>query len=129
MPKPHNWIASTLGHGDLMCADCHITNLEASALGVVGTCTPEGRRPNLTIVPKPTVDEEIKLQAIRILREAIDDVEAGKVSGVIILSKEVAGTWYHRASGSMSIREDVGSIFMLLLDRIMRTRDVVEEGD
>ena len=68
--------------------------------------------------------DEIKAGAIELLREALADVEAGKVLGVIILSKEVAGTWYHRASGSISVREDIGSIEILKFDRIARTREV-----
>ena len=28
----HRWIASTLGHGNAMCAHCFITDLEANAI-------------------------------------------------------------------------------------------------
>lgn len=76
----------------------------------------------IALVPKPTVDAEIRANAIKILHEAIADVESGKVSGVVVLSKETAGTWYHRATGTVSLLEDVGSIFMLLWDRIARSR-------
>lgn len=34
----HDWIKSTLGHGDTMCSRCFITNLEAAALGVSNSC-------------------------------------------------------------------------------------------
>lgn len=30
---PHNWIPSTLGHGETMCSRCRMTNREALALG------------------------------------------------------------------------------------------------
>lgn len=33
MAKSHRWIPSTLGHGETMCADCHMTNREAWVLG------------------------------------------------------------------------------------------------
>lgn len=33
----HEWIISTLGHGELMCRNCRITNREAAALGKL-TC-------------------------------------------------------------------------------------------
>lgn len=81
----------------------------------------------IALVPKPTVDAEIRANAVKLLQEAIADVEAGGVCGVIILSKETAGTWYHRASGTISVREEVGSIFMLLWDRIARTREPAQE--
>ena len=80
-----------------------------------------GREP-IALVPKPTVETEIRESAIKLLNEAIADVEAGTVSGVIILSKETSGTWYHRASGTISLREEIGSIFLLLWDRIARSR-------
>jgi hypothetical protein len=34
----HDWIKSTLGHGEMMCSRCFITNREAAALGVTNTC-------------------------------------------------------------------------------------------
>lgn len=30
---PHDWIKSSLGHGETMCLACGITNREAAALG------------------------------------------------------------------------------------------------
>lgn len=29
----HNWVPSTLGHGETMCSRCWITNREAAAIG------------------------------------------------------------------------------------------------
>ncbi len=78
------------------------------------------------LVPKPTVDAEIRDGAIALLREAIADVEAGKVLGVIVLSKETDGMWMHRASATISVREEIGSLEMLKWDRIARTRTVEE---
>ena len=35
----HDWIPSTLGHGDYMCRRCEITNWEAITLGTLsGPC-------------------------------------------------------------------------------------------
>jgi hypothetical protein len=34
----HDWIPSTLGHGETMCRRCFITNREAAALGVEDKC-------------------------------------------------------------------------------------------
>jgi hypothetical protein len=36
---PHDWIPSTLGHGETMCRRCKITNREAAALGVEDRCS------------------------------------------------------------------------------------------
>lgn len=37
--SPHDWQPSTLGHGELMCARCFVTNREAAALGLLLVCT------------------------------------------------------------------------------------------
>lgn len=34
----HDWIKSTLGHGETMCSRCFITNREAAVLGVSNSC-------------------------------------------------------------------------------------------
>lgn len=80
-------------------------------------------RDPVKLVPRLTVGQEIRDGAIAILREAMADVEAGNVLGVIVLCKETDGMWMHRASGTISVREDIGAIEMLKWDRIARTRD------
>lgn len=35
---PHDWIKSTLGHGETMCLACGITNREAAVLGKMSHC-------------------------------------------------------------------------------------------
>ncbi|WP_439814008.1 hypothetical protein [Zavarzinia sp. CC-PAN008] len=35
----HRWIPSQLGHGEAMCARCHITNREAAVLGRLNACS------------------------------------------------------------------------------------------
>ncbi len=42
----HDWIKSTLGHGETMCSRCFITNREAAVLGVSDSCD---------VPPKPPV--------------------------------------------------------------------------
>lgn len=36
----HDWIRSTLGHGEVMCSRCLITNREAAVLGDLNECKP-----------------------------------------------------------------------------------------
>lgn len=38
MTLKHDWIPSTLGHGELMCARCKMTNREAVALRKLNRC-------------------------------------------------------------------------------------------
>ncbi len=35
---PHNWIASTLGHGETYCTQCHATNREIMVIGDMNRC-------------------------------------------------------------------------------------------
>ena len=37
-PKLHDWVRSTLGHGEVMCSRCLITNREAADLGRLNEC-------------------------------------------------------------------------------------------
>jgi hypothetical protein len=34
----HDWVKSTLGHGEAMCSRCKITNREAAVLGLLNIC-------------------------------------------------------------------------------------------
>lgn len=34
----HDWVPSTLGHGNVMCRVCKVTDLEARAIGVFDEC-------------------------------------------------------------------------------------------
>lgn len=38
-PNKHNWIKSTLGHGNVMCTKCCMTDLEALALRCYEVCS------------------------------------------------------------------------------------------
>ncbi len=37
-PTPHDWIPSTLGHGEVMCRWCCVTNREAAVIGTLNKC-------------------------------------------------------------------------------------------
>jgi len=39
---PHSWVPSTLGHGEVMCKYCHMTNREAAALHQLDDCSGPG---------------------------------------------------------------------------------------
>lgn len=35
----HDWVKSTLGHGEAMCSRCRITNREAAVIGKLNECS------------------------------------------------------------------------------------------
>lgn len=39
----HEWINSTLGHGEQMCRHCKVTNREAAAIGIMEECSAQRR--------------------------------------------------------------------------------------
>jgi len=54
----HEWVKSTLGHGETMCRRCWITNREAAALGLTNTCdAPPPKPANANVEAKPTDDD------------------------------------------------------------------------
>jgi hypothetical protein len=65
----HDWIKSTLGHGETMCSRCFITNREAAALGCSNFCDVPAP------APKPTNDNVVVLPVVRVERDSDDTAE------------------------------------------------------
>lgn len=57
---PHNWIPSTLGHGNQMCSRCKMTDLEAAALGELEDCTVAPAE-----IPRARSEVQVKLEQAR----------------------------------------------------------------
>ena len=55
----HDWIKSTLGHGDLMCRRCWVTNLEAAAIGMVECDPPPPKAANQNAPERQWTQDEI----------------------------------------------------------------------
>lgn len=56
----HDWVKSTLGHGEQMCSRCFVTNREAAALGMLDHCDPpppKAANENKQKVEQPTQQE------------------------------------------------------------------------
>jgi hypothetical protein len=53
MQEQHDWVASTLGHGERMCRRCFITNREADALGAFTCDVPLPKVANENGQPEP----------------------------------------------------------------------------
>jgi hypothetical protein len=92
----HDWIKSTLGHGETMCSRCFITNREAAVLGRTNTCDVPPP------APKATNDNLVTLPVIRVERQEDahdhyeddfddDDYDPG----------EECGRWDQNAKGGM----------------------------
>ena len=62
----HNWIDSTLGHGESMCSRCFITNREASAIGAheCDAPPPKPANENSTRATEDEIDDDMGLPFI-----------------------------------------------------------------
>lgn len=58
----HDWIKSTLGHGETMCSRCFVTNREASAIGMVecdvSPVPPKPTNDNAAVWPLEAIDHD-----------------------------------------------------------------------
>ena len=59
MQEQHDWIASTLGHGEQMCRRCFITNREADALGAFTCDVPSPKPANENLPTQEMTQAEI----------------------------------------------------------------------
>jgi hypothetical protein len=67
----------------------------------------------ISLVAKPTADEEIRQSVITVLREALAEAEAGNINGVAMILSHPDETWTHRGSECMEFSRMVGRIEML----------------
>lgn len=55
----HDWIKSTLGHGNQMCRRCFVTDLEAAAIGMTQCDPPPPKAANQNVVERQWTQDEI----------------------------------------------------------------------
>ena len=65
----HDWIKSTLGHGDLMCRRCFVTNLEAAAIGMAECEPPPPKAANQNAPERQWTQEEIDAEQEQYLED------------------------------------------------------------
>lgn len=54
----HDWIKSTLGHGNTMCRRCWVTDMEAAAIGMAECDPPQPKAAN-TNLSQEQIDDEL----------------------------------------------------------------------
>lgn len=77
----------------------------------------------LKLVAPLTATEQIKIDAVEILREELKRAKSGEILGVIVITKDADGMWTHHTTGSISIREEIGAIESLKWDRLYRNNE------
>lgn len=77
---PHDWIPSTLGHGETMCSRCRVTNREAAALGIANECDVPPPNPVTANDNRQWTQDEIDQEVFRDAEEE-DGPEPGDECG------------------------------------------------
>jgi hypothetical protein len=62
------------------------------------------------IVPKPTAQAEIQKQIIRMLADELDRARDGKISMMILITRDIDGKWGHEQTGVENFSEAIGKI-------------------
>lgn len=72
----------------------------------------------INFVPKPSVEEETKQSAIKILEDAISDVRSGQVNAAIVILSRPDGYWMYKASRVKIFTTLVGQLEIIKQDFI-----------
>lgn len=62
------------------------------------------------LVPKPSLDDEIKNGAIKLARTVLEDVEAGNVTTLLIIAVRPDGSWSREWSGTVEMAAMIGRL-------------------
>ena len=67
----------------------------------------------ISLVTKPSADEEVRESVVRLLREALAQAEAGEVDTVLMILGHPDETWSDIASETVSFSHAVGRLEIL----------------
>ena len=64
----------------------------------------------IVLVPKPKASDEVRGSVVRLLRESLEQAEAGEVNTVIIIASHPDGTWTDLCSSTDKLSEAIGRL-------------------
>lgn len=64
----------------------------------------------VSLVNKATADEEVKESVIRLLRETLEQAEAGEVDSILMIVGSPSGEWLDKASETVKFSETIGRL-------------------
>lgn len=64
----------------------------------------------VALVTKPKAADEFKDEAVRILREALEQAEAGEVTAALVIVRYPDGHWGDKRSGTMDFADAIGRL-------------------
>ena len=73
-----------------------------------------GSAPVVKLATPPTVDEEVKAEALKLLEEYADRVRSGEIESVIVIGKKPDGFWSFDHSKLVAFPEAIGRIQIAL---------------
>lgn len=70
------------------------------------------------LVPKDKRERDQTQQSvIAIAEELLADAKAGKIGAIVLAAKDAEGCWHHRLTHNLQLREEIGAVFLLMLER------------
>lgn len=66
---------------------------------------------------RPTIEDEVRASVIDTLEKALASAKAGEIADVIVIAHETTGDWRHLASSTLSVREQIGALELMKMER------------
>lgn len=82
--------------------------------------------PPVRLVTKPASDQKTQESIISQLEGTLAEAKAGKLHGLVLATKDVDG-WAHRAAHGLNLQEEIGGIFLLLVERAVQILGTYED--
>jgi len=70
------------------------------------------------LVPKPSIENQIKEQVAKILRKLLTESEAGQIAAMLVICKRPDGSWYDECTSVMHFPDAIGRLEIVKHDWI-----------
>ena len=70
------------------------------------------------LVPKPSIENQIKEQVAKILRKLLTESEAGQIAAMLVICKRPDGSWYDERTSVMYFPDAIGRLEIVKHDWI-----------
>lgn len=61
--------------------------------------------------------EQAQKSIVDTAEELLAEAKAGNVGAIVLVVKDAEGHWHHRMTHNFNLREEIGSLFLLSLER------------
>jgi hypothetical protein len=80
------------------------------------------------LVPKKArQNETVQSSLIETAEELLADVKAGAIKAIVIVTQDKDGQFHHRASYNFNLREEIGGLFGIMMQRVFQATGGLED--